>query len=389
MSSIFRSHSPSLPQRRYVYKANNSVKGNAPVEVGYELSCIGLSCRKPHYGISAAAWNPPLSMRLVPFGENKNSFTAKQVNELLDNEELPFHEELTVNTLDSSYCTPEYVVDTYNQPNLVNIIRIANNRNVWKQLSAEEVAARRAENKTNKGANSVYGVKYNLGEVADWELAADIQEEFGIKLSNGKNALVKIQIWEDMMIRTKRGKNMKDKPFRLVQIQLVDPSTGALLFKRPMWLCVWGKRRMSLKAEQIYWSYHNRYDIEHFFRFGKQKLLLDKFQTPDENTFENWMEVVNLAYWLLFVGRKQASHACRKWQQYDKNYKNRQQYDLEVSPSQVQLQLSDIILSFEQEDFLPKPQKKGKGRQTGQTFVKRKKYPVLKKKKRTKRKKNK
>ena len=63
---------------------------------------------------------------------------------------------------------------------------------------------------------------------------------------------------------------------------------------------------MELSAEQIYWSYRNRYDIEHFFRFGKQRLLLDKYQTPDEEHLQNWMEVVNLAYWLLYIRKEEA-----------------------------------------------------------------------------------
>jgi len=136
VSSLFRPHSPCLEQRRHVYKANNQVKGNRPVELGHELSTVGLSCRRPLYGMSGPAWNPPLSMRLVPFGENKNTFTAGQVDDLLSNKDLPLHSSLTVNALDSSYCSPEYVVDTYAQANLVNIIRMPSNRNVWKQLSS-------------------------------------------------------------------------------------------------------------------------------------------------------------------------------------------------------------------------------------------------------------
>ena len=389
ISSMFRPHSPSLPQRRHVYKANNQVKGNRPVGIGYELSCVGLSCRRPHYGISEPAWNPPLSMRLVPYGENKNSFTANQVNDIVTNKDLPFHKGLTVNTLDSNYCSPEYVVDTHDCPNLVNIIRMPSNRNVWKQLKEKEVELHRAGNTDNRGANKVYGDLYKLKNVDNWGMQADEQTRFGIKLSNGKTCIVQMEIWEDMMVRTKRGKSMKNKPFRLVRIQLLDSVTNKPLFKRCMWLCVWGKRRKELSAEEIYWAYRNRYDIEHFFRFGKQKLLLDKYQTPDENHLENWLEVVNLAYWLLFVGKKEAQHTCRKWQQYDKNYKNRMHYDMDVTPSQVQLQLSGIILGFEQDDFLPKPQKKGKGRQTGQTQPKRTKYPILKKKKKRKKQKKK
>jgi hypothetical protein len=151
-----------------------------------------------------------------------------------------------------------------------------------------------------------------------------------------------------------------------------------------MWLGVWGKRRKELTGEEIYWAYRNRYDIEHFFRFGKQKLLLDKYQTPDEEHLQNRMEVVNLTYWLLFVGKKEAKHDCRKWQQYDKNHKKRIQQDLNVTPSQVQLQMAGIILGFEQTPFLPKAKIKGKGRKKGQTQEKRKHFPILKKQKKKK-----
>lgn len=384
ISSIFRPHSPTLPQRRIVYKANSQIKGNRPVEIGYELSCIGLSSRRPYYGVSEPSWNPPLSMCLVPYGVNKNSFTANQVNAIMENKDLPFHKELTVNALDSGYCSPEYIAGTHGQDNLVNIIRMPTNRNIWKQLSEQEVIDRREGNKDNRGANSVYGDLYKLKEVESWDISADVSSRFGIKLTSGKTCIVAVEIWEDMMIRSKRGHSMKDKPFRLVRIKLLDATTGLALFKKTMWLSVFGKERMKLSAEEIYWSYRNRYDIEHFFRFGKQRLLLDKYQTPDEGHLQNWMEIVNLAYWLLFVSKKESKHGCRKWQQYDKNYKNRIKHDLSVTPSQAQLGLAKIILGFEQEPFLPKPQNNGKGRQLGQTQTKREAFPVLRKKKKRK-----
>lgn len=378
-------YSVSLPERRYVYKSNNQIKGNRPVAVGYKLSTVGLSCREPNYGISKPSWNPPLSMRLVPYGLNKNSFTAKQVNDLLNNKDLPINGALTVNTLNSHYSSPEYISATHDQDNLINIIRLASNRNVWKQLTREEIQAKRNKNKDNRGANSVYGAGFNLGKVAEWGVnERNEQLKFGIKLRKGKKAIVQVDIWEEMLLRSKRGHNMKDKPFRLVRIQLLDAETGAPIFKKSMWLGVWGKRRKEITGEEIYWAYRNRYDIEHFFRFGKQRLLLDKFQTPDEEHLQNWMEIVSLSYWLLFVGKEEATHSCRKWQQYDKNHKKRIIHNINPTPSQVQLQMAGIILSFEQTDFLPKVKIKGKGRQEGAKFEKRKQYPVLKKPKKKK-----
>ena len=64
-------------------------------------------------------------------------------------------------------------------------------------------------------------------------------------------------------------------------------------------------------------------------------------------------------------------------------------YEMEITPSQVQLQLAGIILGFDQDDFLPKLQIKGKGRKLGQTQPKRQRYPVWRKKKKRKKQKKK
>ncbi|MCB9352152.1 MAG: hypothetical protein H6573_32355 [Lewinellaceae bacterium] len=124
------------------------------------------------------------------------------------------------------------------------------------------------------------------------ELPPDEEDTFGVALSNGRRVLVQVQAWDNMMIRTKRGMNMKDKPFRLVSVRLMDAQTKEPIFKRRMWLGVWGSGRR-INLEEIYWAYRQRFDIEHFLRFGKQNLLMDSFQTPDVEHLDNWMEIVS------------------------------------------------------------------------------------------------
>jgi hypothetical protein len=57
-----------------------------------------------------------------------------------------------------------------------------------------------------------------------------------------------------------------------------------------------GQRRRHLSAFDIYHAYGRRYDLEHFFRFGKQHLLLAAFQTPDAEREESWWQLVHIAY---------------------------------------------------------------------------------------------
>lgn len=381
-SPMFRPYSPTLPNRRFVYKPNNQIKNNKPVEVGYEFSCVGMPVRTGFYGVSEAAWNLPLSMELIPSNENKNSFSAQQVNNIMDNKDLPFHKELTVNVLDSNYSSPEYLAKTHHQQNLVSIVRLAGNRNVWGQLNAKDQSERRESNNDTRGANAVYGEKYKLGNVKNWARSHDDATEFGVKIGT-KKYIVQVQVWEKMMIRSKRKLTMKDKSFRLVRIVLADEN-GNDVFKRELWLSVFGLRNQELSLEQIFWAYRHRFDIEHYFRYGKQKLLLDKFETPIEDNMSNWLTIVGLAYWLLWAGHIESEPKCPKWQQYDKNRKKRVENGLKVSPSEVQRQLEGIILGFEQTAFLPKPRKKGKGRKEGMKLVKKKRFIVLKKDKRTK-----
>jgi len=376
-TSIIRPHSPTLPDRGYVHVPNERVKGNRPVDIGYEYSVVGLSVRRPLYGAVEPAWNLPLSTRRVPTDVVKGTFAAEQVMDLLNSKQTPLHKELVVNVLDRQYGTPEYVVGTHDHGKLINIIRLKSNRNVWRKLTPEQVQQRRQSNGDKRGANAVYGEQYKLNQSDQWEIDTDENVEFGVQLGSGKRAIVRMKGYNNMLIRSKRGKSMKDKPFRLISIQLIDPLKNKPIFKRKMWLAVWGKKRMQLTLEQIYWSYRNRFDIEHYFRFAKQRLLMDRYQTPDVQHQDNWMEIVGLAYWLLWVASKEARPCVYKWQKYNPYYKNRVKYDLPPTPSEVQRQLPFIILSFDQSPFTPKGNLKSEGRKKEQLQPKRKRYKVV------------
>ena len=77
------------------------------------------------------------------------------------------------------------------------------------------------------------------------------------------------------------------------------------MYKRPLWLSVFGERRNEITLYDAYQSYNSRYDIEHFFRFSKQNLLLDAYQTPDVEHEELWWQLCMLAYTQLYLGKPQ------------------------------------------------------------------------------------
>jgi hypothetical protein len=95
---------------------------------------------------------------------------------------------------------------------------------------------------------------------------------------------------------------MHEYPFTLAKIRWYNQK-GEALFQKPLWLIVMGDRRAELSLLDIYQAYLQCYDLKHFFRFGKQKLLLDKFQTPDNKHEENWWRLVPLAYLQLWAAK--------------------------------------------------------------------------------------
>jgi len=68
-----------------------------------------------------------------------------------------------------------------------------------------------------------------------------------------------------------------------------------------------GEQRGELSPIVAYQSYRQRYDLEHMFRFSKQRLLMTEFQTPEiEHMSENWIRLVMLSYVQLWAARELA-----------------------------------------------------------------------------------
>ena len=124
---------------------------------------------------------------------------------------------------------------------------------------------------------------------------------------------------------------------------------------------------------EIVQAYQQRFDLEHFFRFGKQRLLLDKFQTPQVESEESWTRLVLLAYLQLWLARPLAERWPRPWERYLPVVKEA----LEASPSLVQRDLSRIIREIGTPAAPPKPQNNASARLTGTKLPPRLRIPVV------------
>ena len=165
---------------------------------------------------------------------------------------------------------------------------------------------------------------------------------------------------------------MQQRPFDLIRAMVTD-AQGQPLFRRPLWLLVLGSRRREISLIPAYQAYCQRYDLEHFFRFGKTKLLLDQYQTPCVEHEEHWWQLVCLAYIQLWLAAPLAGWLPRPWERYSAIEAAR----AVPGPGQVQQQFERIIRQIGTPARLPKRRGNSPGRAPGHCPGPRPRQPVV------------
>ena len=327
-----RQFAHTLADRGMVYQPNQ-VKGNKPVTVGHQYATTAL-LPEAEAGVSPS-WVIPLLTRRVTTAEDKELVGSGQVDALLSDPQLPFTRSLCVDVGDSSYSKPACLAANRHQPHLVTIARARGTRVFYRQLVADNPEVTQEP----VGHPTWYGQRFALQEPDSWHQPDEVAS-FSEKSRRGKSYWVEIKAWHNMLMPGKHKPKrlpMHRYPFTLVQIVRYDEQ-GQLACKRPLWLIVIGQRRHQLSLLDIYAAYKQRYDLEHFFRFGKQKLLLASFQTPEDVREEKWWQLVHLAYAQLWLARHVANSLPRPWQRNLPQMKMRF-----LSPTLVQRDFARII----------------------------------------------
>ena len=323
--------------------------------------------------------------------QTANECAVEQLETLLAQADLGLADQSILNTLDSGYGSPSYLAPLHQYRNLVNNVRFRYAKKIW-------LPAKSSPDKDSTiGAPAVYGAQYYLlddsrdktyhrkgkayqvHQSSIFEVAEDDYLEVNTQTASGRPLKVSIWRWNNLLIRTKSGYNMKDKPFDLIAVRVYDAQTTELVFGRTLFTTLHGQRKDEITTLQAFESYRHRYDIEVSIKFMKQKLMLEKYQTPDVQHFDNWLVVIMTAYWLLFQARNDVHYQPKKWQQYKKVNQRAATEQTQLTPSQVYQSAERFFLTFDSTPFLPKKCKKGKGRQKGTTFIQRTRYKVVKK----------
>jgi len=360
-----RPYARTLEDRGFVYQPN-TIRGNKPVTIGHQYSTLAFFPEKTQP--QTPPWIVPLSIRRVASNQTGTQVGVEQIQGFLGNDALPFAKDLCVQVTDAAYSQVPFLgpLSQAHQNNLVTIARARGNRTFYRPAPP-------VEKKTGKGGRHPwYGQAFDLKDETTWG-PADEETEVAYLTPRGRHYRVVIEGWHDLLMQGTQDYKMYQQFFTLIRC-LVFNEKGEQVFQRPLWLLVMGKRRGEISLTQVWQAYRQRYDLEHFFRFGKQRLLMNAYQTPEVEHEENWWQMVQLAYLQLWMARSLTQALPKPWERYLPHP------NPEVaSPSATQRDLGRILRQIGTPALAPKPRGNSPGRAKGQCPKPRTRQPVIKK----------
>jgi hypothetical protein len=361
-TAIPRLFARTLPDRGFVHCAN-PIGGNKPITIGHQYSLLAYLPDKPP-GVDPA-WLVPLLWRRIATQETEIQVGVAQVAMLLADARLPFHHDLCVQVEDSRYSVAAFLSPMAQHAHLVTITRLRGTRTLYRP-APPGAAVRQA------GHPTWYGQPFDLQDATTWGAPAETVETIYTS-RRGRTYTVQIQAWRDLLMRGQRGRPMHMQPFTLLRVRWLD-AAGQPVFKRALWLVVVGAHRNELTLLEVQQAYRQRYDLEHFFRFGKQRLLLASFQTPDAEHAANWLQLSQLAYTQLYLSRTLVNSSPRPWERYLPSRPT-----TVATPTMTQRAFAAIIRPFGTPAAAPKRRGNAPGRAKGTCPGPRPRHPVVKK----------
>jgi hypothetical protein len=190
-----------------------------------------------------------------------------------------------------------------------------------------------SNSQTRRGRPQVYGEELLLQDPSE----PDLEEITTMITRRGKECQVLLQRWNDVIMQGSKEERTHEHPFDLLKVTVTDKK-GKPVYRRPLWVIIVGARRREVRSKDAHIAYGRRYDIEHFFRFGKQRLLLVNSQTCETHHEESWHWIGLLAYNMLYHARFLASAVRYPWEK-----KKIQVLSSIERPSQVQRDYRRII----------------------------------------------
>jgi len=282
---------------RTIVHAPNHVPGQKPITVGHEYSVL---VHLPNQSADRDLhWVVPLSVRRVESNQSGPRVGLSQLEEISNT--TVFKDRFCVSVSDAAYSTRGSVIRGAKWPNVVQIARMRSNRKVYRRPLPGR--------KTKRGRPLAYGEEILLKDPSQPD-----QEEVTMTVTRkGHVHRVLLQRWNSVIMQGSKDERTHEHPFDLLRAIVTDKK-GKPVYRRPLWVMIAGKKRRDVTSKEAYLSYGRRYDIEHFFRFGKQRLGLVNSQTCETRHEENWHWIGLLAYNMLYHARQLTRPVAYPWE---------------------------------------------------------------------------
>ena len=342
---------------RTMVHAPNHVPGQKPITVGHEYSVlVYLPDREED---KEKHWVVPLSVKRVESHQSGPEVGLFQLEEIANH--TVFKRYFCISVTDAAYSTKKWVIAGSKLPHVVHIARLRGNRKVYR-IPADI-------NEPRRGRPQLYGKELLLQNPSQ----PDLEEITTMTSRKGRVYQVLLQRWNDVIMQGSKHELTHQHPFDLLRVTVTDDA-GKAVYRRPLWAMIAGAKRREVRSKDAQIAYGRRYDIEHFFRFGKQRLGMVGSQTCETRHEENWHWIGLLAYNMLYYARSLAQSTRYPWEK-----KKIQVLGSIERPSQVQRDYNRIIPEIGTPAPFPKPRGKSPGRQLGHKIGARPECPVIRK----------
>ena len=353
-----RPYAKKLKDRGFVH-CNEPVPGKKPVTLGHEYSCVAFLPQKN------SKWALPLSIERVTTTEKGPLVGIKLWADIIQNKALGFQKQLCVGVGDCAYSSIKALYAASKVSGAVFITRLSKNRSLLRPYELPQPKKKHGRYKHYDRGNP-----FKLEKPETW---GDPEKSIEIiwETKKGKTNTVKIDCWCNLRTRGEKERPMHDVPLTVVRITVKDIN-GKNLYSNVLWLVVIGNWKDTLSLKLLWSYYRARFDIEHFFKFGKLHLLLGAYQTPNTESEENWMQFVILAHHQLYHARHDARNLPKPWEKKDKSVG-------ELSPSRVQRDMPRLLDLVGTVANKVKPRGIPQGRKAGEVIAGRPDQEIVKK----------
>ena len=199
------------------------------------------------------------------------------------------------------------------------------------------------------------------------------------RTKRNKERTIHISKWKNICMKGHDDAGIQRELFSIIRIQVHDKH-GHRVYNNDLWLMYYEKGSVNLNLIEIWEDYRSRFNIEHFFRFGKNNLLMTAFETETTEHEENWIRFVMYAFHQIYHGRNITEYMPRKWDR-----KRTLKKGDTLPPSIAQRGMLILLQSL---DAVSRPNKTrgiSEGRKLGSKLKAKENAPVIKKgKKKTK-----